>query len=77
MPAFFTTALRIVFLEHAETTCTTGFKTISGIGSWFTLSFALLLSCCPCPNFGECSSRTNKAGVLCFLGLSKVKSWSK
>ena len=69
MPAIFTTTLRIVFLEHAETTCATGFKTISGIGSWFTLSFALLLSCCPCPHLGEGSSWTNKTRVLCFLGL--------
>ena len=69
MPTVFTTTLCIVFLEHAETTCATGFKTISGIGSWFTLSFALLLSCCSCSNFGESPSRTNKAGVLRFLGL--------
>ena len=76
MSAIFAATLCIVFLEHAKTTCATGFKTISGICPWFALSFALLLSCCSGTDFSEGSTRTNKAGVLRLLGLvASCRAW--
>ena len=69
LSAIFTTTLCIVFLEPAKATRAAGLETIGGVGSRLALSFALLLSCCSCPHLGEGSSWTNKARVLCFLGL--------